>query len=94
MLRMLLRLNFIDLAASQKVNNRVSSTKKTPECTKSYSKLNNVSASKDQNSRKQRLMSKPSNKRKLRPSSHRRVLRRKNMQETDVSHLVDLPSLL
>lgn len=60
------------------------SNKKSPECTKSFSKLDNKSAVKGQTSKK--LVKKNSSKR-IRPSSHRRIIRAKQSQESEVSIL-------
>lgn len=58
--------------------------KKSPENIKSFSKVENMSASKDPVSRqRQKLLKQQSTKKQVRPSSHRRIIRPKNIQETD-----------
>lgn len=58
----------------------------SPDNMKSYGKNVNVSVSKDLCERKKvKLLRKQSSKRKLRPSSHRRVLRQNKARESDVS---------
>lgn len=59
--------------------------KKSPENAKSFSKVDNMSASKDPVSRqRQKLLKQQSSKKQVRPSSHRRIIRPKNTQESDV----------
>ena len=58
--------------------------KKSPEIMKSFSKKENLSASKDAGKTRAKLIRKQSSKRRVRPSSHRRIIRAKDKKDTEV----------
>ena len=63
---------------------RLDILQKSPDKVKSFSKIDNMSASKDPLTRqRQKLIRKQSSKRRIRPGSHRRIIRPNDIQESE-----------